>query len=163
MFADGADPVDHPRLERAFPKLPLHLAADRLPALAYPCMNAAIGDDLYIAIGEQQIDQDTVVVLGVPDAKLREHLDRPRARRYPREQPRKVERMLDRKPDLTFVLRFGFADRLFDCIQRARWKRALDAPDGGEEMPKDSLHVHGRAPLPTSRGATTPEATAAAT
>src|SRR5262249_33773556 len=51
MSPGGAAPVDPPRLERAFPKLPLHLAADRLPALAYPCMNAAIGDDLYIAIG----------------------------------------------------------------------------------------------------------------
>ena len=43
--------------------------------------DAAVGDDLDVAVGHQHVDQHAVVVLGVPDAELAEHLERALARR----------------------------------------------------------------------------------
>ena len=38
--------------------------------------DAAVGDDLDAPIGDEDVNQHAVVVLGVPDAQLREHLER---------------------------------------------------------------------------------------
>ena len=51
--------------------------ADLLPALSTNMgIDAAIGDDLDILIGEQQIDQNAVVLCGVPDPQMRENIER---------------------------------------------------------------------------------------
>ena len=47
-------------------------------------VQAAVGDDLDRVLGEQQVDQHAVVVLGVPDAELAEQRDGALARRAPR-------------------------------------------------------------------------------
>src|SRR6267378_5512405 len=65
----------------SLPELRFHRAADLVPLRPGPCVDAAVGDDLHVAVREQKIDQDAVVVLGVPDAKLREHFDGAFARR----------------------------------------------------------------------------------
>src|SRR4030095_4503749 len=60
----------------------LPLAADRLPLRsANARSDAAVRDDLDVAVREQQIDQHSRVVLGVPDAQLAEHFDSAFARR----------------------------------------------------------------------------------
>ena len=43
-------------------------------------MDAAISDDFDVVIREEQIDQHAVVVRGIPDAQMREHVKRTRAR-----------------------------------------------------------------------------------
>ena len=79
----------------------LHFAADRLPALrADVPMDAAVGDDFDVAVGQQQIDQHAVVVLGVPDPQRREHLERALARGHAAQNRARFQRVLDRETDL---------------------------------------------------------------
>src|SRR5581483_10253272 len=82
MRAHGLDAIDHAGLEAAVAKRLLHAAADPLPlGGADASMDAAVGENLNVAVGEQQVDQHAVVALGVPDAPLREHVERAIARR----------------------------------------------------------------------------------
>ena len=75
------DPLDHAALEIAGPEFGFHLGADFLPAGGADLgVDAAVGDDLEVAVGEQQIDQDAVVVRGVPDPQLRKNIQRARSR-----------------------------------------------------------------------------------
>src|SRR5216684_2035554 len=53
-------------------ELRFHRAADLLPLRAGLCVDPAIGDDLHVALREQEVDQYAVVVLGIPDPKLGE-------------------------------------------------------------------------------------------
>ena len=46
---------------------------------AYLRADAVIGNNFYRPVREQQINQQTAVVLGVPHAQLREQFDRPRS------------------------------------------------------------------------------------
>ena len=39
-------------------------------------VDAAVSDDLDVAIGEQEINQHTVIVRGVPDPQVRENIER---------------------------------------------------------------------------------------
>ena len=56
-------------------EVPLHLAADLVPlGLRHTLRQAAIGKNLHITVGEQHVDQHTIVVRGIPDAQLAEHL-----------------------------------------------------------------------------------------
>src|SRR6516225_6942809 len=99
------DSLDRTGLEPAGPKIRLHGAADMLPAArADTGVDAAIGDDLDLAIGEQQIDQDAIVVFGIPDAQMREDIERTLARRLVAQQWRAVERSFD---DKTYLPRMG--------------------------------------------------------
>src|SRR3546814_10085792 len=76
--------------------------------------NAAISNDLDAAIGEQDIDQHAVVVLGIPDAQRREYLDRTFARGH--SAPELVQRQcaFDREADLARMLRFAGTHRSLD-------------------------------------------------
>src|ERR1700686_5862714 len=95
------DSFDDPRLEIPAPEFGLHLGADFLPALAADLgVDAAIGDDLDLAVGEQEIDQHAVVVGGVPDPQLREHIERALPRRLALEQRRTVECALHYEAEL---------------------------------------------------------------
>src|SRR5882672_6613265 len=70
------DSVKHAVLETADPERSLHLTADILPALAADFrMNAAVGDDLDVTVGKQQVNEHAVVVFGVPDSQRRKHFD----------------------------------------------------------------------------------------
>ena len=60
-------------------------ATMRCPLLgAHMPVQAAVGDDLDRVLGQQQVDQHAVVVLGVPHAQLAEHRDRAVACAAPR-------------------------------------------------------------------------------
>ena len=62
----------------------LDLAADRLPrGVADTRVDAPIGDDFHRVIGEQHVQQDAIVGLGVPDSQQAEHFERARARPHP--------------------------------------------------------------------------------
>ena len=43
-------------------------------------VEAAIGHDLHVSLCEQHVDEDSVALARVPDAELREHLERAFAR-----------------------------------------------------------------------------------
>ena len=63
--------------------MPLDVAAHLLPfVLADPRGNAAIGEDLHVAIGKQYIDEHAVVLRSVPDPEMTEDLRCPPAGRH---------------------------------------------------------------------------------
>ena len=104
------------------------------PSVAHARVDAAVGDDLHIAVGQQEIDQHAVVVLGVPHAQRREHLDRAFPRRHTAQQLRQIERVLDREADLSGVRGFALADGLLDRVQQACRERPPHAPGSREQM-----------------------------
>ena len=126
------------------------------------CGDAAVGDDLDVVIGDQHVDQHAVVVRGIPDAELPEHLQRPGARREVTPQLRQVEGGLDDEADLPAVAVLALADRLLDRIAHAARKVPARAPARGEDVTQESCEFHGQA-LPAARGAAAAEAAASAT
>ena len=73
------------------------------PGSAHLGVNAAVGNDLDVAVGEQEIDQHAVIVRGVPDAELRENIQRPLPRRLIAKQRRAVKRAFDHETQLSGV------------------------------------------------------------
>jgi len=66
------DSGDYTCFKLSFAKSGFHFAAYRLPFLvARPPVYAPVSNDLDITVSEEQIDQDTVIVLGIPYAQLR--------------------------------------------------------------------------------------------
>src|SRR5258707_15355923 len=109
------DPLDDAALEIARFEIGLHRLADFVPALAaYLGVDAAVGDDLDFAVGEQQIDQYAVVVGGVPDPQMRKNIQRALACRLILKQRFAVERAFHDKTDLTGMRGPARPDRLPD-------------------------------------------------
>ena len=81
-------------------------------------VQAAVGDDLDRPLGEQQVDQDAVVALGVPDAELAEQRDRAVARRRIAAQVAERQPGLDDDADLAAVALLARADARLDARQR---------------------------------------------
>ena len=117
-------------LDRAAPKSPALKsssisAADLLPAgRADFGVDAAVGDDLDVAVGQQQIDQHAVVVRGVPDPQLRENIQRALPRRLIAKQRRAVERAFDHETHLAGMRGLARLDRLLDRASTAAENRA---------------------------------------
>src|SRR5438094_10369762 len=83
-LADRRDSVDRAVLESPFAEGRLHRPANGLPRILRDfAVDAAVGNDLYVLIGEQHVDQHTAVVLGIPDAEPSEQLERPPPRPDP--------------------------------------------------------------------------------
>src|SRR5882757_4816418 len=139
----GFDAIDHAALEIPGPEISLHHAADGLPALGTDLgIDAAVGDDLDVAVGQQQIDQHAVVVRGVPDAQMRELIQRPLARRLVAEQRRTVQRAFPAETDLAGMRRLAAPDRLLDPGEHGGREYPLDPPMMFEKVPADALDVH---------------------
>ena len=81
-------------------------------------VDAAVGDDLDVAVGEQQVYENAAVLLGVPDPQVSEHFQRAFTGRYPAQDPRKRQRRLDREPHLSAVTSLTPRDRRLDPRQR---------------------------------------------
>src|SRR6267378_1787139 len=137
-----ADSVCYRRFIVSPLELRFHRAADLLPLRPGLCVDAAVGDDLHVAVREQKIDQDAVVVLGIPYAQLREHLEGALARRLPPQERTQVERGLHREADLARVARFLLPDGfLYGCHRRGR-KRSRNLPGNSEQGTGDALEIH---------------------
>src|SRR5216684_8266900 len=139
----GFDPLDHAALEIPRLEIRFHLAADVLPAFrANLGVNAAVGDDLDVAVRQQQIDQHAAVVRGVPDPQMREQIQRALARRLVPKQRRAVERAFHDKADLARVRGFARLDRLLYSREHVRRKHLPDPPVVFEKVLADALDVH---------------------
>src|SRR4051794_6904225 len=151
LLGHRLDPANHAALELPRPELDFHGAADALPTLATNLrIDTAVGDDLDIAVGEQEIDQDTIVVRGVPDAQLREHVERALARRLVAKQLAAVERAFHHEAELAGMAGFAALDRLLDAVEHALREHLLGTPMVLEQMPGDAPDAHD---LPAPRGA----------
>src|SRR5262249_14542254 len=138
------DASDRAALELAGPELRFHLAADPLPSRSSdPGINAAVGDDLDVAVREQEIDQDPVIVRGVPDPQMRKDVERTLARRLVAEQGRAVERPFHHKTDLTRMRGFALPDHVLDPVEHVRRKYLLHPPGMLHQMFGNALDAHG--------------------
>ena len=138
------DPLDHAALEISGPETRVSISTQIFsqPACADLGVDAAVGDDLDVAVGQQQIDQHAVVVRGVPDPQLREDIQRPLPRRLIAKQRRAVERAFDHEAHLAGMRGLARLDRLLDRRQRLRRKNAPQPPAVFEQMPADALDAH---------------------
>src|SRR5258708_2213180 len=140
QFADRCDPVDRAVFETALLERGLHGPANRFPSvLRHPSVDAAIGDDLDILVGEQHVDQNAVVVLGVPNAELAEKLQRARPGLQAAEHLRERERRFDDKANLPLVHPLAAGDRLLDALQRLRRELATRNQMVGQEVTTEAL------------------------
>src|SRR5437016_1927737 len=95
------DALDRTAFEIPCSEFSFHLLADVLPTdRADLRVYTAVGDDLDVAVGQQQIDQNAIVMRGVPDPQLREDIQGPLPRWLIAEQRRAVERTFDHEADL---------------------------------------------------------------
>src|SRR6185436_1240989 len=118
-------PGERSLLESPFAEMRLHLAADGLPfLLGHARGDAAIGDDLHAPVGEQQVDEDARVLLGVPHSLLGEHLARALARAEVAPELGRRELGLDHEADLAAVALLLESDLALDRIERRRRKAA---------------------------------------
>ena len=128
----------------------LHLPAHRLPLrLRDAGGDAAVGDDLDHLVRHEHVDQDTVVVRGVPHAELSEQLQRALPRRQIAPQLRQIEGGLDDEADLPGMMRFAAADGLFDGVANLRREVPARAPACGSEVANETQEFHDHVP-PTS-------------
>src|SRR6202165_249470 len=124
-------------------EISFHLGADFFPAGGADLgVDAAIGDDLDVAVRQQQVDQHTIVVSGVPDAKLRKNIQRALPRRLIAEQRRAIERAFHGKADLAGMGGLAGLDRLLDRSQYARRKNPPHPPAVLKKMPAHAPDVH---------------------
>ena len=124
-------PLITPRSKLPALKSRFHLPADFFPAGgADPGVDAAVGDDLDVTVGQQQIDQDAVVVGGVPDPQLRKDIQRALPRRLIAKQRCAVERAFDHETDLPGMRGLARLDRLLDSGQHLPAERSAAAASG---------------------------------
>src|ERR1700722_11116345 len=125
----GFDSLDDPGLKVSRLEISLHIRADLPPALAaYMSVDAAIGDDLDLAVGEQEIDQHAVVVGGGPDPQVPENIQRAVPRRLILEQRPAVQRAFDDETDLAGMRGLARLDRPLDRDQHLRRKNPPHPP-----------------------------------
>ena len=95
-----------------------HLAAYGLPLLLRDLgADTTVGDDFHIALREQQVDQNAVVIFGIPYTQLREHFNGTFARSLPAPQRCDVEGRFDHEANLADVREFTGLDGRFDGPQ----------------------------------------------
>src|SRR5438552_6119578 len=143
LARDRLDPLDGAACKISRSEIALHLGADFFPARGADLgVDAAIGDDLDIAVGQQQVDQHAVVVSGVPDAQLRENIQRAFPRGLIAEQRRAVQCAFHDKTDLAGMRGLARPDRLLDRTQHLRRKNPPHPPAVLKKMPADAPDIH---------------------
>jgi|GEM_PF-1783949 len=119
------------------PKCTFHFPANRFPTLrTNPPMDAAIRDDLDIAVGKQQINQHAIIVLGIPNIQCGKHLQGALSGGQAAQQRTRVEGVLDRKSNLPAMTDFGLRNGPFDSRHRGRRERSRNPPLRRQEVAK---------------------------
>src|SRR5258705_4995040 len=143
LARDRLDPLDGAACKISRSETAFHLGADFFPARGADLgVDASIGDDLDIAVGQQQVDQHAVIVGGVPDPQLRENIQRALPRGLTAEQRRAVQRAFHDKADLAGMRSLARPDRLLDRSQYLRRDNPPHPPAGIEKMPADARDIH---------------------
>src|SRR5512139_682905 len=141
--ADLTDAFQRAAFEFALPESGFHGLRHGLPGSGVdPRSDAAIGDDLDVVVGEQQIYQHPAVMFGVPHAQVGEHLDRAFAPAHAAPDQGAVQAVLDGEADFAAVGGFAGADRGLDRVERRPRKRAPPRPWRHEVMPRQSFEIH---------------------
>src|SRR5277367_1196945 len=137
------DALDDAGLEISRLEIRFHVAADFRPtACADFFVDAAISNDLDLAVGHQQIDHDAVVVGGVPDSQMRKNVECALPRRLVAKQRFAVERALDDEAYLAGMRSLARLDRPLDAVEYLGRKVAPHPPTVLDEMLADALDSH---------------------
>ena len=147
QVAHGLDAGDHAvrMLARAQP--PLHQFADAAPLFdADERRQPTIGDDLDAVVGQQQVDEDTVVRRGIPDPQAGEGILGARTRLHAAQDVAPVQRGLHRETPFTRMAGFAHVDRRGDPLHRRC--REHPARIGGEQMGEQALEGAGHHVIP---------------
>ena len=135
MLRHRPNAADHAAFVVRLFKGSFHLAADVFPfPRADLRVNPAIGNDLHGPVGEQQVDQQAVVVLGIPHAQLRKNLESTVSRGLPLEERRAVQCPFHRETDFSDVRGIARLDRLLNRDQGLAGESPVDLPVGHYEM-----------------------------
>src|SRR6185437_5002623 len=118
-----------------------HSRTDRAPlARVDQTVDAAIGDDLDVAVGEQDVDQRAGVLLGIPHAQQAEHFERALARGELAQYAQRRQRALCRKAHLAAMRALARRDCMLDVRERRRGERAPDRQVIGDDVPQQTVH-----------------------
>src|SRR5258708_8651672 len=140
---DCLDSLDRAALEISGSEFDFHIRADFLPAGSADLrIDAAIGDDLDVAVGQQQIDQHAVIVGGVPDPQSRKNIQRALPRRLIPKQRRAIQRAFHDEAELAGMAALARLDRLFDPSQYLRPENPPYPPPMLQQMPADAPDAH---------------------
>src|SRR5260370_33850031 len=143
LLRDRFDSPDDAAFEIARFEIGLHRPADFLPARSANLgVDAAIGDNLDLAVGQQQIDQHAVVVGGVPDAQVRENIQRALPRGLIPEQRFAIQGAFYHKPNLAGMRGLTRLDRLLDRSQYLRRENPPYPPAVLNKMLAEALDAH---------------------
>jgi hypothetical protein len=143
LARDGLNSFDDAARKIAGCEIGFHCRADFSPAGAtYFRVDAAVGNDLDLAIGEQQINQHAVVMRGVPDPKMLKIVERTCASRLIRKQRLAVERTFDDETHLAGMRGLACLDRLLDQGQRLLRENATRPPVMLDQVFADPLDSH---------------------
>ena len=97
-------------------------------------IQAAIGDDFDVPIGEQHVDQHSIVRFGVPYTERGKYLERALPGLLPGPDFARLERSFDGESDLAAVRQFARGNRPLDRLERLDRKYALEFAARGAEM-----------------------------
>src|SRR3954451_15450454 len=138
------DALEHSGLEISLAEFGFHRPADLLPfRRADFRVDTAIGENLDIAVGQQEIDQHAVVVRSVPNSQMRKNIQGTIAGRLVAQQRRAIQRAFDDKTDLAGMGRLTRLDRALDRSQHMLRKDLSNPPAVLEQMLADALDAHG--------------------
>ena len=115
MPAHAPNAIHNRRLVPLRAQLGFHLPTEVLPFLRADLdVHAPVGHDLDGAVGEQQINQHAIAVLGIPHAQDRKHLERTLSGQLTVEQPCAMQSAFDYEAYFTRVIGLGKFDRVLD-------------------------------------------------
>src|SRR5258708_3311002 len=124
-----------------------HEAAHNLPfRRAYAGFGGPIRDDFHITIRQLHVDQDPVVVLGVPHAEVREHLQRAGTGGHAVQNVQRRQRGFDREANLAGVRTLDACDGLLDGVERCAGEQHACAPVRRCGMANQAPHLHHQLP-----------------
>src|SRR6266446_3949899 len=125
----------------------LHEAAHSLPFReADAALEAPVRDDFDVTIRQLHVDQDPVVVLGVPHAKVREHLERARTGRHAAQNMQRRQRRLDGETNFSGMRLLGTGDGLLDRIQGRGGEQHARSPMSRRSMTDQAADLHHQLP-----------------
>src|SRR5205814_10337534 len=137
------NPLDHAACEISRPEIGFHLLADLLPTGSADFdVDAAIGDDLDVPVRQQQINQHSIVVRGVPYPQMRENVERALPRRLIAEQRLAIQRAFHDEADLAGMGGLSRLDCPLDCSQHLRRENPPYPPTMLNKMFADAPDAH---------------------
>jgi hypothetical protein len=160
MPANSVDSRDYAAFKLPLGKSGFHFSADAFPFFSPDSdVDPAIGNYFNVAVGEEQVNEHAVVMLGIPDMEVGKYLYRAFASRLIFKQRQRIQRRLYRETNFPSMAALRFFDSLFDSRQGSFGKCAPYGHMAGKKMAQYPSEIH--SPSPGCAAAAKPAATSA--